>query len=260
LKLVIIGAGNVATHLAMSLHEKGIEIRQIFSRTEESARALAERVNTGYTTQVSQIVRDADVYLYAVDDSALPDLASQINAPDALHIHTSGSTAMDVFADVAENYGVLYPLQTFSKNKAVRFAEIPVFVEGNNEFAKNKIVEIAQLLTEKLYFMDSDGREKLHLSAVFVCNFVNHLYAVGAELVQDAGVNFDVLQPLIQETAEKIKTLSPRDAQTGPAVRKDKNIIQKQLKLLENKRELAKIYELITKDIYETLLKTHSRS
>jgi predicted short-subunit dehydrogenase-like oxidoreductase (DUF2520 family) len=250
MKIVLIGAGNVATHLAVTLNEKGIEICQIFSRTEENARALAEKINAEYTTHISQLKRDADVYLYSVSDSVLPDLAKKINAPNALHIHTSGSIEMDIFADFAENYGVLYPLQTFSKHKMVSFAEIPIFIEGNNEFAKNKIYELARILTERLHFMDSAGRKNLHLSAVFVCNFVNHLYEIGAELVQDAGVNFDVLQALIKETTEKIETLAPYKAQTGPAVRNDQNIIKKHLKLLKNKRHLAKIYELISEDIY----------
>jgi len=252
MKLVLLGAGNVASHLATALNEKGVKICQIFSRTEIAAQFLAEKIGVQYTTHISELCHDADTYLYSVSDSALPDLISKINRPNALHIHTSGSTEMEIFGGFTENYGVLYPLQTFSKHKAVNFAEIPIFIEGNNEFSHNKIYEIAKILTEKLHFMNSADRKKLHLSAVFVCNFVNHLYTIGSELVQDAGVDFEVLLPLINETTEKIKTLSPREAQTGPAVRNDQNIIKKHLKLLKHKRNLAKIYELISRDIYET--------
>jgi len=251
MRIVLIGAGNVATHLAVALNEKGVEICRIFSRTEIAAQFLAEKIGAPCTTHISELCCDADIYLYSVSDSALGDLISKINRPNALHIHTSGSTEMEVFSGFAENYGVLYPLQTFSKHKAVNFAEIPVFIEGNSDFAKNKIYEIAKILTEKLHFMNSADRKKLHLSAVFVCNFVNHLYEIGSELVQEAGVDFEVLLPLINETTEKIRTLSPREAQTGPAVRNDQNIIKKHLKLLKNKRDLAKIYELISKDILE---------
>ena len=249
--LVFIGAGNVANHLAVALHAKGFDICQVFSRTQESAKHLAEKVNAGYTTDLSKIESAADVYIYAVSDNVLPELISKINRPNALHIHTSGSTGIEVFDGFAENYGVLYPLQTFSKYKAVDFSEIPVFVEGNSEFANSKIYEIAETLSSKIHFMDSVGREKLHLSAVFVCNFVNHLYEIGSELVQDAGVDFNVLQALIKETYEKIRTLNPYDAQTGPAVRNDQNIIKKHVELLKEKRDLAKIYELISKDIYK---------
>ena len=251
MKTVFIGAGNLASHLAVNLYEKGFDICQIFSRTEESATFLAEKVHAGYTTCLSEIDTTAEVYIYSVSDNVLTELASKVNLPKSLHIHTSGSTGIEIFEGFAENYGVLYPLQTFSKHKAVDFAEIPVFVEGKNEFSVNKICETAKILTDKVHFMDSKGRKKLHLSAVFACNFVNHLYEISSELVQNVGVEFDVLQPLIKETYEKTKTLSPYDAQTGPAVRNDQNIIQKHLDLLKDKRDLAKMYELISKDIYK---------
>lgn len=249
-KFVFIGAGNVANHLAVALHEKGFDICQVFSRTKKSAKFLAEKVNARYITNLSEIEQDADVYIYSVSDSVLPELISNISIPNALHIHTSGSTGIELFERFAKNYGVLYPLQTFSIHKAVDFAEIPVFVEGNNEFSNNKIHEIAKALTDKVHFMDSLGRKKLHLSAVFACNFVNHMYEIASELVQDAGLEFDVLHALIKETYEKTETLNPYEAQTGPAVRNDQNIIQKHLDLLKNKRHLAEIYELISEDIF----------
>ena len=250
MKIVFIGAGNVANHLAVALYEKGFEICQIFSRTEESAKFLSEKIKAKYTTHLSKIDKTADIYIYSVSDSILPDLIATIQQPAALHIHTSGSTEMAIFEGFAENYGVLYPLQTFSKHKAINFTEIPVFIEGKNKFSNNKIYEIAQSLTKKIHFIDSTGRKKLHLSAVFACNFVNHMYQIGAELVKDAGVEFNILQPLINETAKKIRTLSPYDAQTGPAVRNDQQIIKEHLKLLKGKRQLAKTYELISEDIH----------
>jgi len=249
MKIVFIGAGNVANHLAKALSQRGFEICQIFSRTEASAKSLAEKINTAYTTHLNQLQRDADVYLYAVSDSALPELIEAVHLPDALHVHTSGSTSIDVFKN-AEHCGVLYPLQTFSKNKELNFAEIPVFIEAGSETAKDKIYEIARSLTSKLYFMDSEGRRKLHLSAVFACNFVNHLYEIAGELIQETGLDMQVLRPLIEETAEKIKTLSPREAQTGPAARNDRNIMAEHAKLLKDKRQLAALYELISNDIY----------
>ncbi len=250
MKIVVIGAGNVATHLAAALYNKGFNICQVFSRTEESAISLAKKVNAGYTTCLSDVNKSADIYLYSISDSILPDLVSEIRIPDAIHIHTSGSTAMDIFRGNAVNFGVLYPLQTFSKAREVNFSVIPLFIEANNEYTYRKLEALALSLSSDVYEMSSERRKKLHLSAVFACNFVNHMYEIGSELVQDAGVDFDILQPLIKETYDKIKTMTPREAQTGPAIRNDRNIIETHMKLLNGKRNLAKIYELISNDIY----------
>lgn len=249
-KIVFIGAGNVASHLVPALHAKGYDICQIFSRTEQSARMLAETVGAAYTTDTARIDNTADIYIYSVSDSALPSLATRIDAPNALHLHTSGSTGMDVFAGQAQNFGVLYPLQTFSKSKPVNLGEVTFFIEANNDFARAKTHELAHALSDKVQPLDSDGRKRLHLAAVFVCNFTNHMYEIGSELLQEAGIDFNVLLPLIDETTGKIRTLSPYEAQTGPAVRNDRNIAKKHLDLLHGKRSLDEIYRLISNDIY----------
>lgn len=249
-RIVCIGAGNVACHLASALHESGYEISQVFSRTEQSARSLAGQVGGSHTTDPAAIDPTADVYLYAVTDSVLPELAARIVAPDALHLHTSGSTGMDVFARRARHYGVLYPLQTFSKSKPVCLPETNFFIEGNDDSARGKVRELASALSHHVQELDSTGRRRLHLAAVFACNFTNHLYEIAAELLAEAGIDFSVMLPLIDETTTKIKTLSPYEAQTGPAVRNDRNIIDKHLALLAAKRELATIYRLLTDDIH----------
>ena len=249
-KVIFIGAGNVACHLAPALHEAGYDIVQVFSRTEPSARNLAEQIGARFTTALAAIDPTADVYLYAVTDSALPELAARVNAPDALHLHTSGSMGLDVFAGHARHFGVLYPLQTFSKHKAVRFSEINFFIEGNDDFARRKVREMASALSRHVQELDSAGRKRMHLAAVFACNFTNHLYEIAAELLAEAGIDFRVMLPLIDETTEKIKTLSPYEAQTGPAVRNDRNITDKHLALLADKRELETIYRLLTDDIH----------
>lgn len=249
-KVIFIGAGNVACHLAPALHEAGYDIVQVFSRTEPSACNLAEQIGARFTTALAAIDPTADVYLYAVTDSALPGLAARVNAPDALHLHTSGSTGLDVFAGHARHFGVLYPLQTFSKHKAIRFPEINFFIEGNDDFARRKVREMASTLSRHVQELDSAGRKRMHLAAVFACNFTNHLYEIAAELLAEAGIDFRVMLPLIDETTEKIKTLSPYEAQTGPAVRNDRNITDKHLALLAGKRELETIYCLLTDDIH----------
>ena len=180
----------------------------------------------------------------------LPELAARVNAPDALHLHTSGSMGLDVFAGHARHFGVLYPLQTFSKHKAIRFPEINFFIEGNDDFAQRKVREMASALSRHVQELDSAGRKRMHLAAVFACNFTNHLYEIAAELLAEVGIDFRVMLPLIDETTEKIKTLSPYEAQTGPAVRNDRNITDKHLALLAGKRELETIYRLLTDDIH----------
>lgn len=250
MKIVLIGAGNVATHLGQAFKERGLDICQVYSRTESNARQLAEKINSAYTADISHIVQDADIYIYSVSDDALPLIIKATGDNPGLHIHTSGSTSVDIFKGITDNYGVMYPLQTFSKNKNINFSEVPFFIEGNSNYNEERIYRIASCLSSKLYMLDSVGRLKLHVSAVFACNFVNHFYEVGSELVGSAGVPFDVLFPLIEETFEKIKVMSPFDAQTGPAVRNDRNIISRHIDILKETRNLSEIYSLISEDIY----------
>ena len=150
---------------------------------------------------------------------------------------------------------MLYPLQTFSKSKPVCLPETNFFIEGNDDFARGKVRELASALSHHVQELDSTGRRRLHLAAVFACNFTNHLYEIAAELLAEAGIDFSVMLPLIDETTAKIRTLSPYKAQTGPAVRNDRNIIDKHLALLAAKRELATIYRLLTDDIHTIHLK-----
>lgn len=252
MKIVFIGAGNVATHLATEFYQKGVEIIQVYSRTKKSAKELAEKTNADYTNDLSKIYKEADVYVYSVSDDVLFEVISNIKVADTLHIHTSGSSSLDIFFDSYYNTGVLYPLQTFSKNKKVSFSKIPFFIEGANEEKQEQIRTLASLLSEKIYIADSERRKKLHIAAVFVCNFVNHMYEIGAELIAEAGFSFDVLRPLIEETTEKISILTPYQAQTGPAVRNDRRIIEEHLQALEDKRDLADLYSIINEDIFFT--------
>ncbi len=249
-RIVLIGAGNVAWHLGIGLCEKGHEIIQVFSRTEKSAKHLSERVNARPITAQAAIDPAADVCLYAVSDDALPLLAARVNAPHALHVHTSGSTDMNVLAGCANRYGVIYPLQTFTKDKPVRLSDIHFFIEGSDATSEEQIRRLALTLSGNVKHLSSAERLQLHVAAVFACNFTNHLYAVAAELMNDAGLNFDLLQPLIAETTGKIKLMPPTEAQTGPALRNDRHIINKHLTLLKGKRNLETIYRLLSDDIH----------
>ena len=250
MKAVIIGSGNVATHLALAFQKKGIIISQVYSRTLANAELLAKKLNTSFTTHTSGIDRNADIYIYALKDSSFLNLLKRFDLPKAIHVHTSGSIPMKDFYGYAERYGVLYPLQTFSINKEIDFSNVPICIEAHSERLENELIQLANLLTTKTYILTSEQRRKVHLAAVFACNFTNYMYDIAHDIVLGAGIEFDILKPLIMETADKINTLSPREAQTGPAIRYDENIINKHLMMLDNRKNWKAIYKRLTKNIH----------
>lgn len=272
MKIVLIGAGNLATHLGKALHAAGHDMLQVFSRTMQSAETLASLLDAEPLTDIAQVRDDADVYIFSVKDSALVQLVAQLcrheadglgedGAVNALRkakkgehervfLHTAGSMPMSVFKGMAQHYGVLYPMQTFSKQREVDFSIIPCFVEANDEFAQKQIEGLAREISGRVYQLSSEDRKYLHLSAVFACNFANHCYAISQELLEEHGIPFDVMLPLINETAAKVHEMKPKDAQTGPAVRYDENVIGKQSKLLENHPHFKKVYDSMSKSIH----------
>lgn len=272
MKIVLIGAGNLATHLGKALHAAGHDMVQVFSRTMQSAETLASLLDAEPLTDIAQVRDDADVYIFSVKDSALVQLVAQLcrheadglgedGAVNALRkakkgehervfLHTAGSMPMSVFKGMAQHYGVLYPMQTFSRQREVDFSIIPCFVEANDEFAQKQIEGLAREISGRVYQLSSEDRKYLHLSAVFACNFANHCYAISQELLEEHGIPFDVMLPLINETAAKVHEMKPKDAQTGPAVRYDENVIDKQSKLLENHPHFKKVYDSMSKSIH----------
>lgn len=252
MKIVLIGAGNLATHLGKALHAAGHDMVQVFSRTMQSAETLASLLDAEPLTDMAQVRDDADVYIFSVKDSALEQLISQLcGGEKKVFLHTAGSMPMSVFRGKALHYGVLYPMQTFSKQREVDFSIIPCFIEANDEFALKQIVGLAGQISHRVYQLSSEDRKYLHLSAVFACNFANHCYAASQELLQQHGIPFDVMLPLIDETAAKVHGMTPKEAQTGPAVRYDENVIGKQIQLLENQPYFQKIYDCMSKSIHE---------
>lgn len=252
MKIIMIGAGNLATNLAAALLDAGHDILQVYSRTQQSAQALATIAGGAAVTDISQVRSDADVYILSVKDDALPLLIPQLcpGKEEKLFLHTAGSMPMDVFQGMARHYGVLYPMQTFSKQKRVSFEEIPCFVEGSGKEETQVIEALAGELSHRVYLLSSADRKYLHLSAVFACNFVNHCYALSADILQKHGIPFDVMLPLIDETAAKVHELSPREAQTGPAVRFDEGVIRNQSQLLRDNPLLKDIYERMSMSIH----------
>ncbi|HMI00910.1 MAG TPA: DUF2520 domain-containing protein [Pedobacter sp.] len=251
MKVTFIGSGNVATHMALALKTAGAHIDQIWSRNIEHAAALATLVGARPVSALSEVDTNAGLLVIAVKDDAIAEVCKALKGVRALVVHTSGATDLHVLSSF-ENYGVLYPLQTFSKSRPIDFVKVPLFIEAGNGEALNKLKSIASKLSPLIYEATSDQRKILHLSAVFACNFVNHLYALGNQLLEDNGLDFEMLRPLILETAEKVRHDLPLNVQTGPAVRDDQQTILKHMELLEGKPHLQEIYQALSKSIKKT--------
>ncbi len=252
MKIVLVGAGNLATNIGKAFLEAGHDILQVYSRTMASASSLASLVGGSPVTDVRDLRNDADAYLVSVKDSVMADLAPSLckGRENSVFIHTAGSVPLGVFEGMARHYGVLYPMQTFSKSRPVDFSNIPCFVEANDDTAFETINDLAYSVSEKVYVLPSEGRKRLHLAAVFACNFVNHCYEVSSEILQKSNLPFDVMLPLIDETAGKVHAMSPKAAQTGPAVRYDKNIIRSQSEMLKDNPILKQIYDCMSLSIH----------
>jgi len=248
IKLSIIGAGNLATRVALELHNKGVEIVQVYSRTVTSALTLARLVGCMYDTNPEKITQDADVYLISVSDLAFSEVLGKINFNNKLVAHTAGSIPMNELSKYSNNFGVFYPLQTFSKYRDVNFSRIPFCIEANTVENETILCDLAHLVSRDVRIITSDQRKQLHLAAVFASNFVNHMYSMAYEIVQDKGMPFDIILPLISETAAKVKNMTPRAAQTGPAARRDKNIMNEHLAMIKDPK-LKKMYKTLSDSI-----------
>lgn len=247
IQVTIIGSGNVARHLIKAFSEKAeIELVQVFSRKPQM---VADLVNSNKIISDYNHLQTVDVIIIGVTDDAIAEVSDQIPFKNQLVVHTSGSVAMSNLDD-KNRKGVFYPLQTFSKSKAVDFKIIPICLEAENDKDYQTLETVAKLISNVIYKVNSEQRKALHVAAVFVSNFVNHLYQMGNEICTENNLSFDILKPLIQETANKILTLSPKEAQTGPAKRKDTQTINTHLSFLtdENQKE---IYKLLTKSIID---------
>jgi len=248
-KIVLAGSGNVAWHLGRRMHEKGFEIMQVYGRNRDTAGELAGLIGAEMTTDVLSVKRETDAYIIPVSDNAVKEIAGKLKPGNTIIIHTAGSIGIDVFKGIAANYGVIYPLQTFTRSRDVDFNDVPLFIEANNNITLSAIKSLALSLSPHVYEADSLKRLKLHLAAVFACNFTNHMYAVAERLLKENGMSFDLLRPLIRETLDKAVSLSPHNAQTGPAVRNSKSIMDLHLKMLQDDPDLWEMYEIISRSI-----------
>ena len=248
-KVVFIGAGNLATQLSKRMYSKGFDILQVYSYTNQSAEKLATELGCEWTNNLKELRTDADMYVFAVKDAVLIDTISMVEPNQGIWVHTAGSISQDVFKGCSEKYGVFYPLQTFSKERDVDFDRIPFFIESNSQETTDYLLEQAEKLSHKVFKADSDQRKQLHLAAVFACNFTNHMYAISQQILQEHNLHFDAIAPLIEETANKVQEISARQAQTGPAVRYDQNVMNNHIDMLKDET-LKDIYRLVSKNIY----------
>jgi predicted short-subunit dehydrogenase-like oxidoreductase (DUF2520 family) len=244
-KIVIIGSGNVATHLIQAFSKnETVDLIQAFARKKEN---LLSFIAPGKIVDNLSDLKEADLYIIAVSDDAIEQVANQISFENKLVVHTSGSYDFSWISN-KNRKGVFYPLQTFSKNKAVDFKTIPLCLEAENEADYAVLEKIAKSVSDKVYQINYRQRQSLHVAAVFVNNFVNHLYHIGSEICDNNQVDFGILKPLIEETANKINQLPPKEAQTGPAKRQDFNTIERHLNFISDDNQ-KNIYQMLTQSI-----------
>lgn len=253
--ICLIGAGRLATQLSIALQTAGYRISGIFSRTTESAMLLKQRLGGDgdiVATNCLQLLPACDIYIVAVADGAIESIVRQLpeQAKGGVVIHTAGGVAMSILANAAEHYGVLYPMQTFTKEKRIDFSQVYIFIEANDSQTLTLLRALGESLSPNVVELSSADRGWLHIGAVVACNFTNHLYDLAFSLLENHGIEPQCLFPLIDETVGKIREMSPRKGQTGPAVRGDMNVVNGHLcKLKKENPQLQQIYQLLTESI-----------
>jgi predicted short-subunit dehydrogenase-like oxidoreductase (DUF2520 family) len=252
MKIIIIGSGNVATHFGKALYAAKFQISQVWSFHYDNAKQLANTINAEAINSLSEVDVAADVCILAVKDDVIAEVAARLTLFTGLIVHTSGAVGLDVFANDFDRYGVLYPLQTFSKVRDVNFTDIPLCIEAHNKNSLHELNNIAEKLSRDVREIDTEKRKILHLAAVFACNFTNHMYVLAEKILTDYSLDFDILRPLILETASKITQNSPLVVQTGPAIRNDEKTIAKHEILLAESPSCLKIYKTLSESIKKT--------
>lgn len=249
--VAIVGSGNVATHIATAIFKAGVKIKYLYSPTFSNCKLLADKVCAKAVENISDIGKDVDLIILSVKDSAIADIVKQLKEYDSILVHTSGGINIDVFNGCSNRCGVLYPLQTFSKNRMIVFNNVPLFIEANNQCVYTEIEEFAKLLSDKVFQANSERRKIMHVAAVFACNFTNHCYHIASNILEKEGIPFSTLMPLIEETNNKINDISPYEAQTGPARRNDSEVMASHLNMIEDVR-YKEIYSLLSKSIIDS--------
>ena len=251
MEIVIIGTGNTATVLGRKLKAAGHKIVQVFGRDNSAASRLAYELGTESTNYWNVVYRDADLYILAVSDIAITEILEELQLPDKTIVHTAASVSKNVLKNASHHFGVFYPLQSLKKEVG-HLPDIPVIIDASDESTLKELEVLAHSISDQVIEAGDEERMKLHLAAVIVNNFVNHLYALAESYCINEGLDFTLLLPLIKETAERINQISPSQTQTGPALRNDRDTIEKHLELLGKYPHMKKIYETFTESIYSS--------
>ena len=251
--ITLIGSGNVGTHLGKRLHQRGYKINQVFSRKLENATLLAQAIESKGINDLTKIDQHADLYIISVHDDAIEKVArvlSRNGIKEKLIVHTSGAASSEVLAPYFSKFGIFYPLQTFSKNRKVRFSNIPICIYAKRTEDVFLLKKLGRRISQKVVALSDEERAKVHVAAVMVNNFTNHLFHLSHSILAKEKIDFDILKPLIQETVLKIQNHTPFEMQTGPARREDEETIKKHLAYLEKFPEYLPIYQLLSKSIH----------
>jgi len=259
-RVILIGAGNLAWHLGRRLYEKGFPIQQVFSRSLAKAKALGEHVQASSIDDLAEAQTDADWYILAVADDALPSVSQKLAAngsKTALYTHTSGSTPSTLLQAFFSRFGVFYPLQTFSKSRKPDFSAIPVCVEAHDPKDRELLLHWGAQISETAIHLTDRQREQVHLAAVFANNFSNFLFSIGEKILTEENIDPKILSPLILETAQKVQVQPASDMQTGPALRGDLRTLQAHLQKLKDQPEYEEIYRILSRLINPDLPKLH---
>ena len=249
-RITLIGAGNVATNIGAALKNKGHIIHQVFSRSHQSAMILGHTFNCDYTTKLSDLSDKTDLIIVAVHDDSISNILENLRIKDKLIVHTSGTTPLSVFEENKfKQYGIFYPLQTFSKHDVESLLPIPISLEASNKKVENELIEIASSISKKVFLLDSEKRKALHVAAVFANNFSNYMYYISQQILEDENISFELIKPLIKRTVEKLDSSTPYESQTGPASRNDQKIITNHLEFLKGKKEFQQVYALLSESI-----------
>lgn len=246
MRIVIIGAGNIATHLAKGFHSLGHEISQVYNRTSANAKALADVVSSQAIDEINQIITNADLYIIAVSDSSIAVIIDQLCADlNGIVVHTSGATPLSILSKF-HNSGVIYPPQSLNKNIDYNLSAIPFAIEGSDATVSHDLLTLMQSLSMRSFLCNTQQRMALHVSAVFANNFTNALFIIANSILEKEDLSFDLIKPIILETAQKVQNNSPAQVQTGPAIRNDKTTIESHLEFLSYSNNLSEIYQLMT--------------
>jgi predicted short-subunit dehydrogenase-like oxidoreductase (DUF2520 family) len=248
-RISFIGAGKVSGALCRKMFMSGCKIKKIVSKTEKNGRALAKSCNALWSPEYD-FTDSEEIIIAAVPDDNLSKVLGKIKCPENTVVaHTAGSLGLEVFPSFLKHTGVFYPLQTFSTDRMIEFRNLPFFLEGSDAFSSVILKDLAISIGGKVHFIDTERRRLLHAAAVFVCNFTNHMLTAGKQITEKAGLPFEILEPLINETVSKALQTGPENSQTGPAYRSDKGTIKRHIDLLSFSPELQGIYKEVTKSI-----------